>query len=239
MADRDSYLKFFVNLFTASGAGLSTVSILYAFNGSIRDAWILMGIAMLIDWVDGSLVRYWELESSLTEYDGEKLDSFADYVTYVIAPLAAAWASGVLSDGIPGMVTGVFVCVVSSLQFARTTSKTERAFEGWPSYWNFLYFYGWGLGMAQLDPAWMISMSWLFGLATFVSVPFPYPSRFPVQRIILTGLGTLWGVIVTGFLMIPEFPRIYLALSLLFPLYYLALPLIYYDTLEGPPSRGS
>lgn len=226
-------MKFGVNCLTAFGAGLSAVSVAVAFRGSVREAWILLGLAMLIDWVDGSLVRYFRLESALTEYDGRELDAFADYVSYVVGPVCVAWAAGVLPETTIGLVTGLFVCGMSALQFAREGSKTDRAFLGWPSYWNFLYFYAWGLDMPAADPLWMIAVSWIFGLATLVPIPFPYPSMFPVQRRILLGMGSVWGLIVTGFLLFPAMPRIYLALSLVFPLYYLVLPLLYYDELLG------
>lgn len=226
-------MKFGINLLTGVGAGLSTISIAVASNGNIRAAWMLMGVGMLIDWIDGSLVRYFDLESVLPEYDGRQLDALADYVTYVIAPVCVAWASGVLEDTVPGLVTGVFVCAVSGLQFVRAESKTDRAFLGWPSYWNFLYFYGWGLGMARISPEWMMVLSWVFGFATLARIPFPYPTKFPLQQVILTVSGTLWGIVVTGFLLVPGVPKIYLALSLLFPLYYLALPLVYYEELMG------
>lgn len=229
--DRRDWMKFGINLLTATGAGISTVSIVVAFRGSVRDAWILLGVAMLIDWIDGSLVRYYRLGSALTEYDGRELDAFADYVSYVVGPVCVAWAAGVLPETTIGLITGLFVCGLSALQFAREDSKTDRAFFGWPSYWNFLYFYAWGLGLAQINSTWMIAISGVFALATLVPIPFPYPSMFPVQRLILIGLGSIWGIIAFGFLLFPSMPRVYLALSLLFPLYYLVLPLVYYDEL--------
>ncbi|MFB6345587.1 MAG: hypothetical protein ABEK50_07435, partial [bacterium] len=155
------------------------------------------------------------------------------YLTYVIAPTCAAWASGILPVSTIGLATGIFVCVVSSIQFARDDSKTERAFLGWPSYWNFLYFYGWGLGMSTVSPATIVGISWLFGFATMIPIPFPYPSKFPVQKYVISLLGFVWGVLVLGFLLIPDFPKYLLVVSLIFPLYYLMLPLFYYEVLLG------
>ncbi|MFB6345586.1 MAG: phosphatidylcholine/phosphatidylserine synthase, partial [bacterium] len=66
-----------MNLLTGLGAGLSAVSIPLAFRGLMREAWILMGVALLIDWVDGSLVRYFNLESVLPAISGDELDAFA------------------------------------------------------------------------------------------------------------------------------------------------------------------
>lgn len=222
-------LKVVINLLTGVGAGLSVVSIPFALNGGIRVAWTLMGLALVIDWVDGSLVRFFELDPRLTSYDGVRLDEYADLMTYVIAPLMVALASGQLPMNLPGYSVVVFVSVVSVLQFAREDTKTTRAFWGWPCYWNFVYFYGWGLELAFPT---MGTLSLFFGLATLAPVPYPYPSMFPVQKIVLTVFGVFWGVLVAIFVAVPELPKFYLLLSLVFPLYYLLLPVFYYEELQ-------
>lgn len=188
-----------------------------------------MGVALIVDWVDGSLVRYFDLDPKLSNYDGVKLDEYADLVVYVIAPVVLAWASGQLPLSPLGYSVGVIVCVVSCLQFSKQTTKTDRAFWGWPCYWNFVYFYGWGLG---IGPGVAIPLTLACAVATFFPVPFPYPSRLPIQTGVLTALGTVWGIIALGFLLVPGFPKLIFAASLIFPLYYLALPLFYYEQLK-------
>ncbi len=222
--------KFFINVLTTLGAGVAVVSIPYAFNGHLRTAWALMGIALLVDWIDGSLVRYFRLDPCLSGYDGARLDEYADLMTYAIAPVLAALASGVLPKWLTGYAIVVFVCAVSCLQFSRVTSKSDRAFRGWPCYWNFVYFYCWGL---EMSPAWTILLSVILGLATFTPVPFPYPSKFLLQQQILIPMGVLWFGLVTLSLIPPETSKIMLALSLIFPLYYMALPLFYFEELES------
>lgn len=224
--DTDVLLRICVNLLTAFGAGLAAVSIPLAFQGWMRTAWMVMGLGMLIDWLDGSLVRFLDLPADLTDYDGARLDEYADLVIYVVAPVSAAWADGLLPPGFLGYGVGLFVCLVSLLHFAREKAKTDRAFWGWPCYWNFLYFYGWGL---EMSTGTIMILSVGFGLATFAPVPFPYPSRFSVQKYLTILLGTLWGVLITTFLLVPSLPKYYLVLSLVFPVYYLALSLFYYE----------
>jgi phosphatidylserine synthase len=224
-----SLLKLGINLLTGIGAGLSVLSIPSAFAGEFRGAWLLMGVALVIDWVDGSLVRYLDIDPDRANYDGARLDEYADLMTYVIAPLMVAVASNQLPEGAIGYGLVVFVCVVSSLQSARKRTKTDRAFWGWPSYWNFVYFYGWGLGIGP----WAIGgITVVLGLATFAPVPFPYPSRLSLQKYVLGLLGLFWSGFVLWYLLDPSVPDLYLALSLLFPIYYLVLPLFYYERLK-------
>jgi phosphatidylserine synthase len=222
-------LKWGINLLTGIGTGLSVLSIPYSFGGQFRSAWLLMGGALVIDWADGSLVRFFSLDPNLTDYDGARLDEYADLVTYVVAPLMVAVASNQFPAGMVEYLFVLFVCVVSVLQFARSETKTERAFWGWPCYWNFVYFYGWGLGV---DPWIMVGLTLFFGFATFAPVPFPYPSRLSLQKYVSGLTGLFWGGTVLWYLIVPGVSEFYLALTVVFPVYYLVLPLFYYDELQ-------
>lgn len=224
-----SLLKWGINLLTGIGTGLSVLAIPYAFDGQFRLAWLLMGAALVIDWADGSLVRSFDLNPNLTDYDGARLDEYADLITYVVAPLMVAIASNQLPTGFVEYSLVLFVCVVSVLQFAHMGTKTDRAFWGWPCYWNFVYFYGWGL---EVDPWVMAGLTLFFGIATFVNVPFPYPSRLSLQKYVLGLFGFFWAGMVLWYLMVPGVSEFYLALTLVFPIYYLSLPLFYYDDLQ-------
>lgn len=228
MPDTRGLTKFLINILTTIGAGLSVVSIPYAFDGYPRVAWGLMGVALFIDWVDGTLVRTLDLEPGLTGYDGARLDEYADLMTYAVAPVLAAIASGVLPRTLPGYSTIMFVSVVSCLQFSRDESKSDKAFWGWPCYWNFVYFYCWGL---DLDPTSTMVASVLLGLAAFAPIPFPYPSKFPLQRKILLPMAVGWVILVILGMAKPTHAQELLLVSLVFPLYYMALPLFYFEDL--------
>lgn len=214
--------------------GLSAVAVLRAFEGHYREAWLWMGLALLIDLVDGPAVRWFQLEEYLPGYDGERLDEYTDLAAFTVAPVCFAWAAGVLPVGPLGIATGLWVCMVSSLQFARQHNKTPRAFWGWPAYWNVLIFYGWGL---PLDPGLIVFLCWVLGAASFLPVPFVHPVRFsPMRPLTLLG-GAAWVVLMVTYLLVPSTPRWVLVVSMVYPIYYFGLSLVFYDRLAGQQNR--
>lgn len=222
-------LKKSVNFLTAIGGSVSAVSLYFAFQNWEHLAWILMGIGVVIDALDGSLVRILDLGGKAPRYDGARLDEYADLITFVIAPVGFVWATGMLPFTWLGVGTGMIVIAVSCLQFSREDNKTESAFWGWPSFWNVAYFYAWA---AELDPAWVIGGSLALSIGVFVPVPFAYPSKLPRLRKTTMAFGALWGVLLFAYLIEPEIDKTWLAVSLIFPVYYLVLSGLMHEQLK-------
>ena len=218
-----------VNFLTAIGGSVSAVSLYFAFEGWEHLAWILMGIGVVVDALDGSLVRILGLESEAPRYDGARLDEYADLITFVIGPVGFAWASGMLPFTWLGVGTGMIVIAVSCLQFSRVDNKTETAFWGWPSFWNIAYFYAWA---AELSPTVVIAGSLALSVGVFVPVPFVYPSKLPKLRKTTTIFGIAWGVLLFAYLIEPDIDKTWLAISLVFPAYYLILSALMHDQLK-------
>ncbi len=241
---RKVFLKRGVNTLSAIGAGLATMSILLAFEGHRAQAWLLLGIGLIIDSIDGSLVRYFDLGGALPRYDGERLDEYADLIIYVVGPVGFAWAADLLlTEGalttplnMLGLATGVVVCAVSCLQFSRTDNKTDEAFWGFPSFWNVLYFYSWAL---DADPLSVIIFSLVLCVGVFAPIPFIYPSKLSTLKELTWGLAAVWLGILALYLVRPGWlSSIWLYISMLFPAYYLALSFYLYDELQPDSEDG-
>ncbi len=227
--NRKALLKKSVNWMTALGGSISAVSLYFAFQGWEHLAWVLMGVGVVIDAADGSVVRLLGLEAIAPRYDGARLDEYADLITYVIAPVGFVWASGMLPFDWLGVATGMVVIAVSCLQFSREDNKTDSAFWGWPSFWNIAYFYAWA---ADLEPTWVVAGSLALSVGVFLPIPFAYPSKLPKLRKTTMGLGVAWGVLLFVYLLWPEISDLWLAVSLLFPVYYLGLSAVMHDELK-------
>ncbi|MFB6356254.1 MAG: phosphatidylcholine/phosphatidylserine synthase [bacterium] len=206
-----------INLLTCTGAGLSAWAIISASQGNIREAWILLGVTVLIDGIDGTLIRVLEIKDVLPQFDGDRLDEYADLLTFVVAPVLIGWLTNVIPLSVPGIITGILIIALSCLQFSHEHSKTERAFWGFPSYWNVVIFYGWGFGVTG---CWMIGVCLVLCATLFAPIPFVYPSRFDVFRTLTIVLALIWTVMIFTYLVMSAPPTWLLPASFFYPVYY-------------------
>ena len=84
---------FSVHIFTAMGAGVALIALLEA----VREHWAAMfawlGVALVIDAVDGPIARRLDVARVQPDWSGEVLDLVVDFVTYVFVPAYAITAS--------------------------------------------------------------------------------------------------------------------------------------------------
>ena len=73
-----------VHVFTASGAVLGFLAIISIFNNDLIGAFLWLGLALLIDGLDGSLARKIGVTDKTPNIDGSALDLVIDYLNYVI-----------------------------------------------------------------------------------------------------------------------------------------------------------
>src|SRR6201988_5527646 len=87
---------FSVHVLTALGAGIALIAMLEA----VREHWANMfgwlGVALIIDAIDGPLARKFDVVRLQPNWSGEVLDLVVDFVTYVFVPAHAITASGTL-----------------------------------------------------------------------------------------------------------------------------------------------
>src|ERR1700688_2831188 len=132
---------FSVHIFTALGAGIALIALLEA----VREHWAAMfwwlGVALVIDAVDGPIARRLDVVRVQPNWSGEVLDLVVDFVTYVFVPAYAITASGLLLPlAAPLLRAGIVI--TGALYFADRRMKTpENPFRGFPPLWNVAAFY--------------------------------------------------------------------------------------------------
>src|ERR1700730_18148525 len=103
-----AYLKgFLVHCFTASGAAVGLAALFCAVDGQFTAMFALLGVAFVIDALDGTLARRTRVEKTVPHIDGVALDLVVDFLTYVVVPLVALWRSGLLPSSL-----AVVVCTI-------------------------------------------------------------------------------------------------------------------------------
>jgi phosphatidylcholine synthase len=172
---------FCVHIFTALGAGVALIAMLEA----VREHWVAMfawlGVALVIDAVDGPLARRLDVARVQPNWSGDVLDLVVDFVTYVFVPAYAITASGLLLP-LAAPLLGAGIAVSGALYFADRRMKSEdNHFRGFPGLWNVAAFY---LFLLHLPPA----LSSL-GVAVLIVLTFaPFRVVHPIRVVRLRGL---------------------------------------------------
>lgn len=212
-----------VHLLTASGAVVGLWGLHAAADGRFRAAFLAMVVATAIDGIDGWLARRFDVAQRVPEIDGARLDDIVDYGTFVVLPAFVALRLQLVPSAVAWPVMAAML-VASAYGFSRRDAKLDAAFVGFPSYWNVVVFYlaAAGLG-AMFNTAVLLACAGL----VFVRIPYVYPSKTTVLRRTTLALTVAWGLLLSWLMWrYPDVPRPALAVSGLFPVYYLGLSLV-------------
>jgi len=183
---------FLVHILTASGAALALLALLAATRGDWAMMFIWLGVALVVDAIDGPIARAIEVADMLPRWSGEVLDLVVDFTTYVFVP-AYAIATSQLMPGALSLAAGLVVAVTGTLYFADRNMKTaDNFFQGFPAVWNLIVFY---LLLLKPGPMTCASVIALFAVLTFVPVRFVHPFRVRRLRTVTTALLALWAVL--------------------------------------------
>jgi phosphatidylcholine synthase len=183
---------FSVHIFTALGAGIALIALLEA----AREHWAAMfwwlGIALVIDGVDGPIARRLDVVRVQPNWSGEVLDLVVDFVTYVFVPAYAIATSGLLLP-LAAPLLGVGIAVTGALYFSdRRMKAADNHFRGFPGLWNIAAFY---LFLLHLSPA--LSSLGVAVLIVLTFVPFRvlHPIRVLRLRWLTLSLIGVWTVL--------------------------------------------
>lgn len=184
---------FSVHIFTALGAGIALIAQLEA----VREHWAAMfawlGIALVIDALDGPIARRLDVIRVQPNWSGEVLDLVVDFVTYVFVPAYAITASGLLLP-LAAPLLGIGIVVSSALYFAdRRMKSDDNHFRGFPALWNAAAFY-----LFLLHPSPAISSLIVAVLIVLTFVPFHvlHPVRVVRLRGLTLTLVAIWAALV-------------------------------------------
>jgi len=180
-----------VHVFTASGAVLAFLAWRAVEAGAFRTALLYLGVALVVDGIDGTLARAAGVKQRAPGIDGTILDLVVDYLTYVFVPAILIDRAGLIAP--PFDTIAVAAILLSSLYtFARTDMKTEdNFFRGFPALWNVVAFY-----LVLLRPGATASMAIVavFAVLTFAPIHFVHPMRVRGYRPWLGIATALWGI---------------------------------------------
>jgi phosphatidylcholine synthase len=181
-----------VHAFTASGIVLAMLAAVAVWRADWQAFFAWLGVALLVDGIDGPIARKFAVERRLPSFSGASLDFVVDYVTYVFLP-AFAIATGPLVDSttVALALAGIIV-FTSALYFADTRMKMKNnAFRGFPAVWNGVVFF-----FFVFRPPWEVvtAITVLLAILTFVPVAFIHPVRVERWRPLTLAVTLMWFV---------------------------------------------
>jgi len=183
---------FSVHIFTAFGAAIALLAMLEA----VREHWAAMfqwlGVALIIDAIDGPIARRLNVKDVQPNWSGDVLDLVVDFVTYVFVPAYAITASGLLLP-LAAPLLGVGIAVSGALYFSdRRMKSADNHFRGFPGLWNVAAFY---LFLLHLSPALSSLAVALLIASTFAPFHVVHPVRVVrLRRLTLTLIG-VWALL--------------------------------------------
>jgi CDP-diacylglycerol--serine O-phosphatidyltransferase len=140
------------SMLTVSNLLCGYASVVYSTRGDFDTAAVLIGIAMVVDTLDGFFARLTHSQSAF----GAELDSLADVVSFGVAPAILAFTWGLWPLGRLGWAAGFVYVTAAALRLARFNIQgmavtDKRFFAGLPSpaaasvTASTVFLYPWGL----------------------------------------------------------------------------------------------
>jgi phosphatidylcholine synthase len=210
-----------VHALTASGALWGVLALRAVCAGQPRAALGWLGLALVVDALDGPLARGMRAAESLPQIDGALLDNVIDYLTYVVVPsmLVATFLPAAL-----GWAGAGAICTTAALQFVHRRAKTDESFRGFPSYWNVVAAY---FVLLEPGPRTAAFVTAALSLLAFAPIAFVYPTRTRLLRRTTLAASALWlAVLALAVARHPHASRALATASLAFPAYYLGVSLV-------------
>ena len=201
--DKDKIAAWAVHGFTASGAVLGFLALISIFNNDQTSSFLWLGLALLVDGLDGTIARKVGVSDKAPNIDGSTLDNLIDYLNYVIIPSLMIYWFQMVPNGWEIIIpAGIFA--VSLYTFANINMKTEDYyFSGFPALWNIvvLYFY-----ILNTNHYINLIVIIFLSILTFIPIKFVHPLRVKKLRNITIFCTIIWSA--TTLKLVTTFPEI-------------------------------
>lgn len=183
---------FSVHLLTASGSFLAFLSLVAASEERWTAMFWWLGLALLVDGIDGPIARKLEVKEVLPNWSGELLDNVIDYVTYVLIPAYALYQSGFMGEKL-SFLSAAIIVITSAIYYADTGMKTkENFFKGFPVVWNMVVFSLFVIGVGEYTAFAVVVIA---AVMTFVPMHFIHPVRVVRLRTINLTVFLVWSIL--------------------------------------------
>lgn len=194
-------IAFSVHLLTGSGAALALLALMAATQANWRLMFMWLGVALIVDGIDGPLARKVDIKKNAANWDGGVLDLVIDYLTYVFIPAYAL----IYSDLLPspwGVIAAMVITITAVVYFADVRMKApDNSFVGFPAAWQMVVLV---LLTFMPPPAVTLTVVAVLAIAQFTPIKFIHPVRTVRWRPVNLSTLLLW-VVLAGWSVWMEF----------------------------------
>ena len=178
-----------VHAFTASGIVLGFLALLAILEGDKLMVFLLLGVALLIDGIDGTLARRAKVTEVTPQFDGATLDNVIDYFNYVAVPAMMIYWFHFVPEGF-ATAAAAAVMATSLYTFANLGMKShDYYFVGFPALWNLVVLY---FHVLQTGPWTNLTVIVICCVLTFVPWKYVHPFRVKDWRAWTIPITVLW-----------------------------------------------
>lgn len=168
-----------VHAFTMSGliwASLATVALI---EGRIAFMWLWLGVALIVDGVDGTMARKACVKECIPWFDGVVLDVIIDYLTWTFIPAFFMYLYLPFGSRWMGLAMMLVALVSSVFCYANEGEKSSDSyFVGFPAAWNVV-----AAAMYVLGTPAFVNILVTLALAVLTLVPLHYTHPFRVKKL--------------------------------------------------------
>ena len=184
-----------IHFLTATGAAFALLALIAAARGDWQSMFVWLGVALIVDTIDGPLARRVGVTRVLPRWSGERLDLIVDFLTYTAVPAFALTQADLLPEAYR-LPAGVAVIMSSLFHMADQDSKTKEGyFVGFPAIWNVVCLY---LFAFMPPPFVSLAIVAVFVVLTFVPILCVHPFRVAGLRGFSVAVTALWLVAAIG-----------------------------------------
>ena len=167
-------LCFLVHILTASGLICSYMSITNIFKEEIELCFFWLGIALIIDVIDGPIARKLDVKNKYPSLNGLMLDTIVDYINWIFLPVLVLFQFDLIYKKLEFILVPALL-LIPALSYSTTITKnSDKSYSGMPAIWNLLavFFF-----LAETSVMFNSSVMILFLILKFLPVNISHPFR--------------------------------------------------------------
>ena len=146
---QEKFLGILIHLFTGFGIVAGFFALIAVMNNNQKEAFLWLGLAFLIDSVDGTLARKFNVKKNLPNIDGKMLDSIIDFFNYVIIPSIMIYWFRYVPDQFVLLIPAILI-FISIYSYVNLNILTDdNYYNGFPAIWNVIVLYFYIFGTSQ------------------------------------------------------------------------------------------